>query len=107
MFDHLSNKSAVLVVDLGVSELIKSPFRPAYLKRKAGVIPIAFSSSAFTTSSDKFFINIDSDLYGKGDDWNELNHVSINIAEEDLKKVTNVEARIEIWDKEGSVQLFS
>lgn len=95
LFDHLSNKCAVLVVDLGVSELIKSPFRPAYLKRKAGVIPITF------TSRDDFIINIDSDFYGKGDDWNELNHVSINIAEEDLKKVTNVEARIEIWDKES------
>ncbi|EJL6395577.1 hypothetical protein [Vibrio navarrensis] len=95
LFYHLSNKCAVLVVDLGVSEVIKTPFTPERLEKKAGVIPIAYSSS------DNFTLKVDSDMYGKGDDWNELNHVSINIAEEDLKKVTNVEARIEIWDKES------
>ncbi|KYN26274.1 hypothetical protein AUQ44_14355 [Vibrio cidicii] len=95
LFDHLSNKCAVLVVDLGVSEVIKTPFTPERLEKKAGVIPISYSSS------DDFTLKVDSDMYGKGDDWNELNHVSINIAEEDLKKVTNVEARIEIWDKES------
>ncbi|NAX34088.1 hypothetical protein CAG54_00540 [Vibrio sp. V27_P1S3P104] len=95
LFDYISNKCAVLVVDLGVNEIIKSPFTPAYLEKKAGAILIAYSSS------DDFFLKVNSDMYGKGDDWNELNHVTINISEEDLKKVTNVEARIEIWDKES------